>query len=465
VMPVRAKKWVVPATLAIIGLAALLWQRQEPSSVALANQPVASSVAAGGPPSSATPAIAAAAAPAAPAIVREFVLRPRQTLGEAVALLGLAAEDAHAVTTQLTRFVDPRRLQPGATYRARLDPDARVAAVELTLDRKGEVIVRRVGNDAAAGAAVVPTSWNATFRPVEKRIEIRAVQGVVTEGFEAAVRAAGADGELAYRIADVLQWDIDFNRDLRSGDRFEVLFEEVSFDGARREIGDVIALAFTNGGRRVEAFRYQGQDYFDADGQPLQKMFLRSPMKYSRVTSRFSMRRFHPVLKVYRPHYGIDYGAPSGTPAYVTAAGVVTFMGWDGGGGRTVKVRHPNGYVTNYLHLSRFPSGVRVGSRVKQSEVIGYVGATGLATAPHLDYRVQWNGRWIDPLKIANVRAEALKRADLPAYQAWTSTVRASLMRAEVPDFLQHAPSSSALTVLAAAPGVIGSASSVSTRR
>ena len=282
-------------------------------------------------------------------------------------------------------------------------------------------------------------SWEASFRPVERQTRFRVVHGEVVDGFEAAIRASGANAELAYRIAEVLQWDIDFNRDLRRGDRFEVIYEDVYLDGRPSGIGEVVALAYVNGGRRIEAFQYgSGGDrgYFDADGQPLQKMFLRSPMKYSRVTSRFTPRRFHPVLKVYRPHYGVDYGAPTGTPAFVTANGIVTFMGWDGGGGRTVKVRHPNGYVTNYLHLSRFPASVRVGSRVRQGDVIGYVGSTGLSTAPHLDYRVTLNGRWIDPLRISNVRAEAIGPADRAAFATWSVAVRQGLERAELPAIL-----------------------------
>ena len=126
----------------------------------------------------------------------------------------------------------------------------------------------------------------------------------------------------------------------------------------------------------------------------MRKMFLRSPLRYSRITSRFTTRRFHPVLKSYRPHWGVDYGAPVGTPVQVTANGVVTFTGWDRGGGNVVKVRHAGGYVTAYLHLSRFAKGIRPGARVQQGDIVAYTGATGLASGPHLDYRVQQNGRY-----------------------------------------------------------------------
>jgi len=158
---------------------------------------------------------------------------------------------------------------------------------------------------------------------------------------------------------------------------------------------------------------------------------LRSPLKFSRVTSRFSRHRFHPILKRYQPHYGVDYGAPVGTPVHATAHGTVTFAGWNGGGGRMIKIRHAKGYLTGYLHLSRIASGVRPGVRVSQGQLIGYVGATGLATGPHLDYRVQLHGRWIDPLRIDNVKADPLDAQELERFRACRDALRASLETGE----------------------------------
>ncbi len=169
-------------------------------------------------------------------------------------------------------------------------------------------------------------------------------------------------------------------------------------NGDFHRVGSVLALSYGNDDRLLEAYQF-GEDagHYDGDGRPLRKLFLKSPLRYSRVTSGFSSRRFHPVSKSYRPHYGVDYGAPVGTPVRVTGSGVVQSAGWDRGGGKTVKVRHPNGYLTAYLHLSRFAEGVRAGARVGQGEVIGYVGTTGVSTGPHLDYRMQKGGRWINP--------------------------------------------------------------------
>ncbi len=217
------------------------------------------------------------------------------------------------------------------------------------------------------------------------------------------------------------------------------MFEEVYLDGRFESIGAILALHYVTGGRRLEAYRFgDPAGYYDAAGR-LRKLFLRSPLRYSRVTSRFSHRRFHPILKRYRPHYGVDYGAPTGTPVRATGSGTVTSAAWDSGGGRMVKVRHPNGYQTAYLHLSRFAAGVRPGRRVAQGEVIGYVGATGLATAPHLDYRVQLNGRWINPLAMKMEPAAPLRDDQRKAFDARRHQLELALAGGELVPLLEPA--------------------------
>jgi murein DD-endopeptidase MepM/ murein hydrolase activator NlpD len=337
--------------------------------------------------------------PREPIPARRAVVGRGETLGRVFAELGLSSPEAHAAAEASRRHLDPRQLRPGARWEAWLDGGGRLERFELELDGKGRVRLDR----SEAG-------WTSSFRPFTRESRWRAIRGELDGSLEGSVARAGADGTLAYAMAEVLQWDLDFSRDLQPGDRFAVLFEEVWIEGERHGLGRIQALTYQqSSGRRHEAYRFEDSDgYYDADGRPLQKMFLRSPLPFSRVTSRFSNRRFHPVLKVFRPHYGVDYGAPVGTPVRATAAGTVVSVGWDGGGGNTVKVRHPNEYLTCYLHLSRFAPGVRPGTRVSQGDIVGYVGATGLATAPHLDYRVQHRGRWIDPMTLASVPAEPL---------------------------------------------------------
>jgi murein DD-endopeptidase MepM/ murein hydrolase activator NlpD len=349
----------------------------------------------------------------------ELHFRPGETVSDVLAALEFPPQDAAQVLGVLAELADLRRLRPRDGYAALYDADDTPTGFRLLLAGRGRVAAYRRAD-----------AWTGRWEPYTRRVAVTAAAGRLEGSLEASLRQAGAEGVLAYLMADVLQWDLDFNRDLREGDRFWVLYEQVYLDGSFHALGNVLGVAYDNRGRRLEAYRFADEreaGYYDGEGRPLQKLFLRSPLKFSRVTSRFTNRRFHPILKTYRPHYGVDYGAPSGTPVRVTANGVVTFAGWDGGGGRVVKVRHPNEYLTAYLHLSRFADGVQSGSRVRQGDVIGHVGATGLATASHLDYRVQHRGRWIDPLSIESVPADPIPDARLAGYLARRDQVRASL--------------------------------------
>jgi len=189
------------------------------------------------------------------------------------------------------------------------------------------------------------------------------------------------------------------------------------------------------GDRTLRAVRYDGQEsqgYYAPDGTPLRKAFLRSPLKFSRISSGFTQSRFHPILKTMRPHYGVDYAAPIGTPVMASGDGVVILAGWDGGYGKTVKIRHPNGYQTLYGHLSRI--NVKAGQRVSQEQYIGAVGMTGLATGPHLDYRMIKGGVFLNPLKIQSPRAEPVPRAERAAFEATRDRVLALLERAPATD-------------------------------
>ncbi|MCB1035430.1 MAG: peptidoglycan DD-metalloendopeptidase family protein [Acidobacteria bacterium] len=348
----------------------------------------------------------------------QFSIQPGESLGGVLADLGLDGREAHAITTALASYVDFRRIRPGDVYTAYLGQNGRTKAFELGVEDRGQIRVQETS----------PGQWVPEWREYEREIEVRRIEGSLESTLDGAIREAGASPTLAYAMADALQWDLDFTRDLRLGDHFQVIFEQLFVDGRDRGPHRILALHYSNRGQAYEAFRY-GDDggFYDAEGRPLKKMFLRSPLKFSRVTSRFSNRRFHPVLKVYRPHYGVDYGAPTGTPVRATASGTVVSASWKGGGGRTVTLRHPNDYQTSYLHLSKFAKGMRAGRRVQQGEVIGYVGATGLATAPHLDYRVKHRGRWIDPLSIKSVPARPIPQTDLPEFIAWRDSLRRSL--------------------------------------
>ena len=349
-----------------------------------------------------------------------------ETVTEVFEKLGLRGPAAREATNALAGHVELRKLKAGNDYSAFFNPDSSLASFQLTLAGEGRVEMSREA-----------TGWAADWRPFQRSTEVRAVRGDLDGPLESSIRHAGGPNLLAYRMADILQWDLDFARDLQKGDRFEILYEEILLEGKPHDVGRILAVSYENEGRRHEAYRYGDSGvYYDGEGRPLKKMFLRSPLRYSRVTSNFSRRRFHPVLKIYRPHWGVDYGAPVGTPVQVTANGVVTSAGWDRGGGNVVKVRHTGGYVTAFLHLSRFAKGIRPGTRVRQGDIIAYSGATGLASGPHLDYRVQRNGQWIDPLSLKGVRDEPIPASQLASFRAWRDGMRTSMARGVVPPSL-----------------------------
>jgi murein DD-endopeptidase MepM/ murein hydrolase activator NlpD len=347
----------------------------------------------------------------------EFEFRSGETLGDVLEDLGFKADDSRAVSQEVGRFADLRKLRPQDRYAGLFDIDSNLRGFELSVAGEGRVSVVR-GSEA----------WESEWLPFTRDIRSQRIKGELQSSLEGSIRQSGGRPLLAYKMSDVFQWDLDFTRDLRVGDRFEVMHEEVYLDGQFYAVGDILALHYWNQGRELQAYKF-GEDsaYYDAEGRPLRKLFLRSPLRYSRVTSQFSHRRYHPVLKSYRPHYGVDYGAPKGTPVRVTASGTVLSAGWDGGGGKTVKVRHTGSYMTAYLHLSGFAKGVARGRRVQQGQVIGYVGSTGLATGNHLDYRVQHAGKWINPLSLKSVPAKPIPEDELREFRAWRDSLRESL--------------------------------------
>ncbi len=328
-----------------------------------------------------------------------------QTLAGVLGELGLEPTEVYAAVEAASDLVDVHRIQAGEPCLAYFDEDAQLASFRVQQRGKGwlELARQRQG-------------WDSSWHAFKRETAIRLAKGELEGALESALRKAGAPGGLAFAMSEVLQWDLDFNRDLRIGDQFQVLFEEIYLDGELAGLGQIQALIYENRGRRNEVYQFQ-DGYYDAEGRPVQKLFLRSPLPFTRVTSKFSHRRFHPVLKTYRPHYGVDYGAPVGTSVRVTANGTVVSAAYSRSAGKMVKVRHPNGYTSAYLHLSRYAEGIGSGKRVRQGEVIGFVGSTGLVNGAHLDYRVQHNGRWINPLSIQSVPSEPIPGDQKEAFE------------------------------------------------
>jgi murein DD-endopeptidase MepM/ murein hydrolase activator NlpD len=256
--------------------------------------------------------------------------------------------------------------------------------------------------------------------PLERRV--LQLGGVIETTLFAALVDLGEHPELVNELADIFVWDFDFSSQTRPGDEFRLVFEKFYDRKGFVRYGAILAAQYRAESRDMTAVYFEDEsgygDYFTPAGNSVRRTFLRAPVKYSRISSRYSNSRLHPILKVRRPHHGIDYAAPSGTPIWAVADGEVIYKGRNGGFGRLVKVRHNNGYVSYYGHLSRFGGGMRVGSRVTQKQVVGYVGSSGLSTGPHLDYRLKVNGRFVDPLRVKFPKGEPISVESADVFQS-----------------------------------------------
>jgi murein DD-endopeptidase MepM/ murein hydrolase activator NlpD len=267
--------------------------------------------------------------------------------------------------------------------------------------------------------------------PIEYEVRTERVSGTITSNLFAAVEAAGESPELAVRLAEIFAWDIDFIRDIRQGDTFIVVAEKRSREGQPAGYGRILAAMFINQDQVYKGFLFEtaeGQAHFyDENGRSLRKAFLKTPLDFARITSGFTRKRFHPVLGVNRPHLGTDYAAPTGTPIKSVGDGVITVLTRNSASGNYVTIRHNNSYETSYLHMSRFASGLKRGSRVRQGQVIGYVGQTGWATGPHVCFRMKRNGQHINPVKLKTPPAEGVSQANREAFAGLVSRLTTTL--------------------------------------
>jgi len=280
--------------------------------------------------------------------------------------------------------------------------------------------------------------WQAEM--VERPVSSRQVQasGVIDDSLFAAAAAAGMDERTTMNLVDIFAWDIDFARDLRRGDRFTVLYEERYNEKGQVVGSDILAAEFINQGERYSAIRYtlaNGKtDYFSLDGKSVRKTYLKSPVKFSRISSRFTLHRKHPVLGYTRAHRGVDYAAVSGTPIHAIGDGTVIFAGWKGGYGRVVQIRHTNGnHVTVYAHMRGFGRGIKRGVHVRQGQTIGYVGMTGLATGPHLHFEFRIRGRAVNPLTVKHVAAKPVPATEMTAFHHFANNLADQLEQVRPP--------------------------------
>ena len=303
---------------------------------------------------------------------------------------------------------DLARISVGHPFGVTFGPDGLLAAFTYGIDELRTLRVVRKGE-----------AYEAEVVQREYEVRVSAVRGEITSSLFGAVTATGEDDQLALDLADIFMWDVDFNTELRKGDSFRVAVEKLSLDGRFVRYGRILSAELVRGPRVLQAVRFEGKQgpgYFMPDGRPMRKAFLRSPLRFTRISSGFTHARLHPILGVVRPHFGVDFAAPIGTPVRASADGVVIRAGADGGYGKVVRLRHANGYETLYGHLSRID--VRVGQRLIQGAVLGAVGMTGLATGPHLDYRMIKAGVFLNPLRIQSPPADPISADEREAFQA-----------------------------------------------
>ncbi len=345
-------------------------------------------------------------------------LAPGETLAAALKRHGATSALVHEIDRGMRHLVDFRRAQPGHRYQLDFDGEGNFAGFVYEVSA-----LERYRFEAVADQ---PDEYRAFRLDARVTRRVSRMAGVVTSSLYEAVQGLGEVSQVASDFASIFAWDLDFSRAVRRGDEFRVLYERNYVTEGEREIylgpGRILAASYSGAAGDLYAVYFESREgrgsYYRPDGRSVQRRFLVAPLNYSRVSSSFSARRFHPILKVNRPHRGIDYAAPVGTPVWAVADGEVIYKGWAGASGRLVKIRHYNGFVSSYAHLSRFAPGLAVGQPVLQKQRVGYVGQSGLATGPHVCFRVQRNGRYVNPASIDAPTAEPISERDWPDFVA-----------------------------------------------
>jgi len=323
---------------------------------------------------------------------------------------GVPIELIHQLTSTLSNVFNLKKSLPRDSYRLVATPDSILFfEYQKGMEEKYEVS----GQDGKLKASMVPVEFNHIVKSMKGEIENSLWESMID---------LCENPELILKLTEIFEWDIDFLTEPQKGDSFRLIFEEYNKNGEFVKYGDILAAEYSPAfGGTHTAVVYQDptghKDYYDPSGKSLKKAFLKSPLNYRRISSGFSYSRLHPIFKVYRPHWGVDYAAPLGTPVVASGDGVIKYAGWEKGLGKVVEIRHSNGFITSYGHLSSFAKGIRTGTRVGQKDLIGYVGSTGYSTGPHLDYRVKAGGRYVNPLKMIVPSAKPVNKESFADFE------------------------------------------------
>ena len=341
---------------------------------------------------------------------------PGESLAASLRVRGVSGSQIHLIATEMAPVFNFRYSQPGDRYR-------------LVQGETGDLEAFRYERSPLEHYSLARQrgGWSAERHQPELIRRRSRVAGIVSSSLYSAIEALGEKPEIAHDFADIFAWDVDFSRSVQPGDEFSILYERLYMrDDAGKEVyvrpGRILAGRYSTLDSDDLAVYFEISEsnggYYRPDGSAVERQFLKAPLTYRRISSHYTHSRLHPILKVRRPHLGIDYAAPTGTSVWSVADGKVIFRGYSGGFGNLVKVRHSNGYVSYYAHLAAFAPGLRVGQRVQQKQVIGKVGSTGLSTGPHLDFRIKRNGRYVNPTTLRTPAGEPIPSEARPRFHA-----------------------------------------------
>jgi murein DD-endopeptidase MepM/ murein hydrolase activator NlpD len=326
----------------------------------------------------------------------------------------LSPGEIHELADLCRRVFPLSRLGAGQKYRLTLLENG-FERFEYDIDAEEQLIICKE-----------ETGFGVSREPIVYDVVQEVVRGTVSSHLFEAVATTGEQPDLALALADIFAWDIDFIRDLRRGDTFQVLLEKRFREGQPAGYGKVLAAEFVNQGTTYQAFRFEHDgfvSYYDAKGNNVRKAFLKAPLSFTRISSGFTNRRFHPITKTWRAHPAIDYAAPPGTPIKAVGDGTITKIGFTQYNGNFIKIRHHDSYESLYLHMRGFAKGMKNGKKLTQGQVIGYVGSTGLATGPHLCFRMYKNGAPVNPAKVKMPQAGSVPAGQLAEYKKMVSSL------------------------------------------
>lgn len=349
--------------------------------------------------------------------MHEYQVQRGDSLSQIFQRAGLSPTELDMIVSQPKASKALSRLQPGQKFMVELDPSGKLNSLTLKVSRTDTLVVSRKDSGA------FNIDWE-----VKKPVPFTTyTQGTIRSSLFQAGKDAGLNTLMTMEIAKIFGWDIDFALDIRKGDSFRVIYEELFVDGQKVRDGKILAAEFVNQGKKYSAVRYERKDgsfdYFSAEGNTLKKAFLRTPIDFARISSHFSLARMHPVLHMLRAHKGTDYAAGYGTPIKATGDGSVRLAGRQGGYGNVVVVDHGRGYQTLYAHMQKFGGSIRNGARVRQGQVIGYVGSSGLASGPHLHYEFHVNGQVRNPVTVALPESLPIAGPDRLAFNKQSKSV------------------------------------------